>query len=239
MEPQRNERMDKEPIETIRSDYDRIADQYAQHIYHELDGKPLDREMLLRFANEVRGRGDVCDLGCGPGHVARFLRDAGVQVFGLDLSPQMLEQAQRLNPDIRFRYGNMLALDLPDHALAGIAAFYAIVNLRVESLPVAFREMARVLAPNGLLLLAFHIGDEVIRPAELWGRRISMEFYHFEPGTIERLVTQAGFAIEDVIERGPYAPEVEYQSRRAYILARMANNLGNKDVIKDVRSTSE
>jgi hypothetical protein len=30
---------------------------------------------------------------------------------------------------------------------------------------------------------------------------------------------EAGFEIDEVIERDPYAPDVEYQSRRAYIFA--------------------
>jgi len=80
--------------------------------------------------------------------------------------------------------------------------------------------MHRVLQPGGLLLLAFHIGDEVIRPAELWGQPVSMEFYHLRPEKILSLLTEAGFAIEDAIEREPYAPDVEYQSRRAYVFAR-------------------
>jgi hypothetical protein len=37
---------------------------------------------------------------------------------------------------------------------------------------------------------------------------------------IQRELEAAGLIIEDVVEREPYAPEVEYQSRRAYIFAR-------------------
>src|SRR6266568_3668816 len=212
--------MTQDPIENIRENYNRIADEYARRLFNELDGKPLDRELLQRFANAVRSGGRICDMGCGPGHVARCLRDAGVDVFGLDLSPKMVEQARKLNPDIPFQEGNMLALDLADRTVAGVAAFYAIVNLPSESLPQAFREMLRVLEPGGLILLAFHIGDEVLRPCELWGEPISMEFHHLQPDSILRILAAAGFEIEEVIEREPYAPEVEYQSRRAYIFAR-------------------
>src|SRR5260370_25131556 len=137
-------RMNDKLTESIRESYDRLADQYAARLFNELLNKPLDRELLDRFASEVGGRGEVCDMGCGPGHVARYLRDAGASVFGLDLSPRMLEHARKLNRDIHVREGNMLALNLEDRTLAGIAAFYAIVNLPEESLPLVFREMQRV-----------------------------------------------------------------------------------------------
>jgi histidinol-phosphate phosphatase family protein len=206
--------------EAIRESYDRLADEYAKRIFHELQHKPLDRELLDRFAAKVAGKGEVCDMGCGPGHVARYLRDAGTTVFGLDLSPRMLDQARQLNPDISFREGNMLSLDLPDGTLAGIAAFYAIVNISKDSLPAVFREMQRVLQPDGVLLLAFHSGDEVLHADELWGRPISMDFFLFQTSAIRNLLEAAGFAIEEIVERDPYPPEVEHQSRRAYIFAR-------------------
>ena len=204
----------------IRESYDHIADEYARRIYDELRHKPADRELLLRFAEALRGRGPICDLGCGPGQVGRFLRDAGAEAFGLDLSRGMLVEARRLNPDVAFVQADMTALSLVDGALAGIAAFYAIVNLPDAPLARALREMARVLQPNGFLLLAFHAGRQVLREDEIWGRRIAMDFFLFDPAEIGRLLEAAGLLVEEVREREPYAPEVEYQSRRAYILAR-------------------
>jgi ubiquinone/menaquinone biosynthesis C-methylase UbiE len=135
----------------VRESYDRIAEEYARRIADELQHKPLDRQLLDRFATQIRAGGQVCDMGCGPGHVASYLKQAGVSVWGLDLSPGMVDQARRLNPDIQFREGNMLALNLPDGSLAGIAAFYAIVNIPRNSLPVVFSEMARVLERSGIL----------------------------------------------------------------------------------------
>jgi len=212
-----------DPI-SVRYDYDRIAEDYARNIYRELQHKPIDRELLTRFAAAIQGHGPICDMGTGPGHVARFLRDTGADVFGLDFSPRMLELATRLNPDINFREGNMLALDLKDASLAGITAFYAIANIPADSLPTVFREMHRVLKPDGLLLLSFHIGNDVICPESLWNNPISMQFYQQQPERIRELLTGAGFNVEEITEREPYAPEVEYQSRRAYVRARKPAN---------------
>lgn len=167
----------------------------------------------------------MCDLGCGPGQIARYLWNEGVHISGLDLSPRMIDQARKLNRDISFRVGNMMALDIGDEKLTGIVAFYAIVNITESSLPTVFAEMRRVLKPGGWLLLSFHIGNGVVRPDELFSQPISMVFFFFQPFTIRRLLEDAGFGIEDVVEREPYSPEVEHQSRKAYILARKPGSL--------------
>ena len=207
-------------IDAIRASYDRVADAYAQAIASELANKPFDREILARFAQATAGRGVVVEIGCGPGHVAGFLHELGAEVCGIDLSPAMVEQARGLNPEIEFRVGDMTALELEDGSVAAIAAFYAIVNLTDELRQSAFREMARVLAPGGLLLLSFHVGGEVMAEKEFLGRPIEMNFYLLDPEMIRKELECAGFAVEETILRGPYAPEVEYQSRRAYLWVR-------------------
>jgi hypothetical protein len=47
-----------------------------------------------------------------------------------------------------------------------------------------------------------------------------MEFFFFQPSVVRRHLEAAGFEVEEIIEREPYAPEVEHQSRRAYIFVR-------------------
>ncbi len=207
--------------DSTRQGYDQIASAYAQQLFDELAAKPLDRALLDRLAATVHG--EICDLGCGPGQIARYLDQAGAAVFGLDLSPGMVAAARERNPGLRFVEGDMLALALPDHSVAGIAAFYAIVNLPPDTLPQAFAEMHRVLAPGGTLLLSFHIGHaghEVIDVREMFDQPVALTFFFFEVAAIRALLEGAGFTIDEIIERGPYAPDVEHQSRRAYIFAR-------------------
>ena len=40
---------------TIRENYDRLAHEYTAHLFDELQHKPLDRELLTRFALQTRG----------------------------------------------------------------------------------------------------------------------------------------------------------------------------------------
>jgi SAM-dependent methyltransferase len=210
--------MDEQRKYDLQAGYSRVAGEYAARIFGELADKPLDRALLDRFADRVRGAGLACDLGCGPGQVARYLHERGAEVIGVDLAPGMVAEAQRLNPDIAFQVGNIIALDVPDGAWAGIAAFYSIIHSLREERPRALRELRRVLRPGGVLLLAFHIGDQMVHLDEWWGEPVSLDFFFLDPAEISAELSAAGFVVEEVIEREPY-PDVEHESRRAYIWA--------------------
>jgi SAM-dependent methyltransferase len=199
--------------------YDAVADEYATRIYGELAGKPFDRDLLAHFAEEVGPRGTICDLGCGPGQVARFLKDCGADVFGVDLSHEMLREAARLNPDVEFVQGDMRRLPVASGALGGIAAFYSIIHVTGEDLTAALLEMKRALKPGGELLVTFHVGSEVIHLDEWWERKVDVDFVFYEPGEIERRLRECGLNRAETFVREPYEG-VEHPSRRAYIRAR-------------------
>jgi SAM-dependent methyltransferase len=202
-----------------QSSYDSVAADYAHKYLSEFDHKPMDRQLLDRFASMVKDKGRACDLGCGPGQVARYLKALGVDVMGVDLSEQMVDQARQNNPGIPFQQGDMRHLDLVDGALAGIAAFYCIIHIPREDVTAVLRELRRVLKAGGVLLITFHAGEETRHMDEFFGKPVSLDFRFFKRDEMETKLKDAGFVIEDVIERGPY-PEVEAQTNRVYIFAR-------------------
>ncbi|MBA3343562.1 MAG: class I SAM-dependent methyltransferase [Gemmatimonadaceae bacterium] len=178
----------------------------------------MDRHILNRFAESVQGRGLVADLGCGPGHVAKHLYEQNVTVLGIDLSPEMVRCATRLCPGVEFRVGDMQSLDLPAAGLAGIVAFYSIVHFETFDLGPVFLECRRVLARHGLMLLAFHIGDQAVHVDDLWGRPVDLDFHFHQPSDVIGELEAAGFVVTESIEREPYEG-AEYRSRRCYLLA--------------------
>ena len=204
-----------------QSSYDRVAEEYARRVYGELAGKPLDRKLLDWLIEKVGERGMIADIGCGPGQIARYLSDHGAAACGVDLSPGMLAQARTLNPDLEFTQADMRTLEgIPDRAYAGISAFYSIIHVPESELAQAFAAFKRVLQPGGVVLLAFHLGAEIKHLDEWWGEPVSVDFIFYSRETIKQKLTEAGFVIEEAIERDPY-PEVEFASRRGYIFARV------------------
>ncbi len=55
----------------MRASYDTLAAEYSARLFAELERKPVDRALLDEIA--ARASGAVVDLGCGPGHVTRYL----------------------------------------------------------------------------------------------------------------------------------------------------------------------
>ena len=202
-----------------QTSYDQVAAEYAEKFKDEMDDKPFDRACLDRLAREVGGLGPFCDMGCGPGQIARYLHRQGVPALGVDLSPRMVAEAQRLNPDIHFHQGDMLSLPDADNSWGAIAAFYCIIHIPREKVVDALREMRRVLKPGSVLLVTFHIGDEIKHLDEWWEKPVNLDFAFYQPAEMENWLNDAGYELEETLVREPN-PEVEVATRRAYVFAR-------------------
>ena len=211
-------------IQNTKTSYDQVAPQYAEKFKDEMDDKPFDRDCLDRLAREVGLLGQICDLGCGPGQIARYLHRKGVETLGVDLSPNMVREAQRLNPEIHFHQGDMLALPDADESWGGIAAFYCIIHIPRNQIVEALRELKRVLKPGGLLLVTFHIGQEIEHFDEWWKKPVNLDFAFYLPEEMEAWLKEAGYQLEETLVREPN-PEVEVATRRAYVFARKPESL--------------
>lgn len=211
----------------VQSSYDEVAADYAEKFKDEMDYKPFDCDCLARLVREVGSLGPICDLGCGPGQIARYLHRQGVATLGVDLSPRMIEEAQKLNPDIPFHRGDMLSLPDADNSWGGIAAFYCIIHIPPERVVDALREMKRVLRspdpasgkPGGVLLITFHIGTKIEHVDEWWEKPINLDFSFHQPAEMEAWLKEAGFELEETLVREPN-PQVEFETKRAYLFAR-------------------
>jgi SAM-dependent methyltransferase len=201
-----------------QSSYDALAEEYARHFANELDHRPRERDLLRRFAHQCRNRGLICDLGCGPGHIARYIRDFNPDVMGLDISLGSLMQARWSNSEILFLQGDMLALPFAAGKMGGIVAFYSIVHFDGPEVDQALTEMRRVLSPEGQLLLGFHVGTNVVHVDEELGVRVDLDARFFLMDDLTHRLTRLSFRVVEQFQRDPY-PEVEYQSVRGYIWA--------------------
>ncbi|WP_426563492.1 class I SAM-dependent methyltransferase [Angustibacter sp. McL0619] len=193
-------------LSDTRSSYDTDASGYAEKVRGLLSGRPYLRASLALFAELVHGAGGgpVADVGCGPGYITGYLHDAGVDVFGIDLSPEMIAIARRDYPELRFEVGTMTDLDLADDSVVGILAFWSVIHVPDHAVPGVFDEFRRVLRPEGLLMVGFHVGDETRHTSQGYtGRSINVDSHHRPPSKVRGWLRDAGFAIEAELVIGP------------------------------------
>jgi SAM-dependent methyltransferase len=186
-------------LSETRTSYDTDATGYADKVRGLLDGNPHLRASLTLFAELVHtaGGGPVADVGCGPGYVTDYLHHAGVDAYGIDLSPEMVSIARQDYPHLRFEVGDMTDLALSDASVAGIVAFWSVIHVPDDAVPGVFEEFRRVLRPHGLLLVGFHVGDETHHTSEGYtGRPINVDSHHRRPGTVTGWLRDSGFTIE-------------------------------------------
>jgi len=112
------------------------------------------RTARAELAQALRGARSALDLGCGAGHTARALHDAGIpEVWGLDASPYLLQHAARRHPQLRFVQGLAEATGFASQRFEAVSACFLFHELPTAAADAALREIRRMLVPGGRLAI--------------------------------------------------------------------------------------
>ncbi|MEU4527215.1 class I SAM-dependent methyltransferase [Micromonospora ureilytica] len=182
-----------------RTSYDTVAVSYARLVHDLLAGAPHERAALAAFAELVQGAGGgpVADVGCGPGRITAHLHTLGVDAFGIDLSPGMIDVARRDHPELRFEVDSMTDLDLADGSVAGLIAWYSLIHIPDDQIGAVFAHFRRVVRPGGPLLLGFHVGDETTVKTEGYGGHpMNVHVHRRQPAQVAAWLRQYGFTVD-------------------------------------------
>ncbi len=145
--------------ESIRRQFTAAAGAYVASAVHR--GGP-DLDALLALAGDVGGA-RVLDVGTGAGATALAFAERGARVVALDLTPAMLETArgqaaERGITGLETRLGDAAELPFPDEHFDVVTCRVCAHHFGRARRAVA--EMARVLRPEGQLLLIDSISPE-------------------------------------------------------------------------------
>ncbi len=124
----------------------------------------------------------VLDVGCGTGTNLMLYNEAGCNVFGIDLSPSMVEIAQKkLGNRAEIRLGDASKMPYSDNSFDLATGFFILHEMPSQIRPVVIREMARVVKHDGrILLIDYHLGP--IRFPKGWMFKIIILFFEVMAG---------------------------------------------------------
>lgn len=107
-------------------------------------------ELFRRFSHEP---GVTLDLACGTGSLAVELKQRGVDVFGADMSSEMLTQAQLKSSEIMFVRQKMQSLTLPMQIDSCVCTLDSISHLPgAGEVSKAFSRVSEYLAEGGMFV---------------------------------------------------------------------------------------
>jgi SAM-dependent methyltransferase len=175
------------------SDFGAIAGSYDR--LRPVDGKWRDVFDLLVAAGDLAGRRTL-DVGCGTGAFAAELAKRGGKVWGIDVSPEMLAEAEAKETQARFKQAEAEALPFKDGWFERV-----VMRLSLQHLdrPRALSEAARVLVPGGRLVVGTF---EPHQFAGYWLTRFFPSIARIDgarfpdQATLERELREAGFAAQ-------------------------------------------
>lgn len=206
----------------VRRYFDGEVDDYLNAYAGDEDDNSARRVVFLERRDLVLGMtpanpGRVLDIGAGPGVFTQQLLDRGASCCVVDLSPQMVATARRQcagKPDVRFIVGDIDRLPFADGSF-DIALCVGVLQY-LPSLDFAIRELARVVAPDGKIIVTFPNETSPLNRLHQGAVQIARRF-----GT---LMTRSGVAApdpsrltfrEDVPNRWLSAGKVEEIARAA------------------------
>ena len=134
----------------LSSSFGTAAVAYAEH-------RPDYARAAARWAVEPAPGPRVLDLGAGTGKLTATLVALGVDVVAVEPDPAMLAELRRALPDVRALAGSAEAIPLPDASVDAVLAGNA---MHWFDMAVAGPEMARVLAPGGVLAGLWNVMDD-------------------------------------------------------------------------------
>jgi len=212
--------------EETREAFNLAAERYYELFKDEMKQKEYDRVILDKFAGNFDSESIIYDMGCGPGHITRYLSDKGLHVVGIDISEKCIQIARRENPKMRFRVMDMTRLDLADKSIDGIISFYSIIHTPKRLMNILFYEFNRVLKRGGQILIVVKKGRTEGYVDELEGFKTRLYFTNFTEEELETYLQTSGFDLIFMDTRQPYDFEIPVE--RVYAIGKKRSHTRSK-----------
>jgi ubiquinone/menaquinone biosynthesis C-methylase UbiE len=169
--------------------YNKTAKEYAENVRGLIP--TIEFEKFVKYVPS----GNILDIGCGSGVGARNLQERGLQVYGIDLSKELLRVSEKESPNSKFYKMDMRKLKFKDNYFDGIWQMASLIHLEKKDIPIALSEANRVLKFKGIIYVPVKMGEgEGLEKDERYNNK-EKYYAYYQPDEIEKLLTDANFEI--------------------------------------------
>lgn len=131
--------------------------------YHASASKDVS-DFMEGLSGQVQSDMHVLDLGCGVGRMTALLASHFERVVGVDVADEMIKDARNMHADVEnlsfyVNDGSSLS-DFPDDSFDLVLSYSVLPHLPMAVCESYFKEVNRILKPNGLFRYQFWVGDE-------------------------------------------------------------------------------
>ena len=113
----------------------------------------VNSSMVRLILKHMPKQGRILEAGCGSGWLVKLMRDAGYDAEGVDYSKELVASVNQAYPDLPVRFGDVTALDVPDHTYSGYISL-GVIEHRWEGCGPFLIEAKRVMQPGGMLFFS-------------------------------------------------------------------------------------
>jgi cyclopropane fatty-acyl-phospholipid synthase-like methyltransferase len=144
-----------------------------------------------------KGQAKVLEIGCGPGMICKYLlqKKPQLQVLGTDIAENMLQLAQKNNPDAQFQLMDCRHINSIDSTFDGIIGGFVLPYLSPDDISKLVRDSFSLLCSKGFIYVSFIEGDHQNSGFIKGSSGDSTYVYYYEDETIIRILTENHFQI--------------------------------------------
>lgn len=137
-------------------------DKYAKNFENQFMDLKLYRHLFDEYFKFIKPGDTLLDLGCGPGNVAKYLKDKdnSLNLIGVDLSKEMIALAQKNVKDAQFIVNDIRNISFNENQFDGIIASFCLPFLYDNEAVSFIEKIAKYTRKNGYIFLSTMMGNK-------------------------------------------------------------------------------
>lgn len=190
----------------LKDTYNKIAEEWSE----DNQAVTWGMEGMEKFASLLPKGGEIFDVGCGSGRIAKYFVQKGFHIYGIDFSEKLLEIAKREVPNVEFHMMDMRDISSIEKMFDGAIAVASFLHIKKTEVGSVFQSVVGKIKPGGFFFVSVKevppsgIKEEVKREKN-YGMTFERFFSYYTVPEVKKMFMDSGL---DIIYESVEQPRV-------------------------------